>query len=138
MPLMWAHAEYVKLLRSVMDGQVFDLIPIVEERYLNGHGRKDLEVWKAVRQVKEVLAGQVLRIQAPESFRLHWSIDGWATTGDTSSTSTGIGIEFVDIAIKEDQISPVEFTFFWTCRDRWEGHNYEVRIKQKEALLLAA
>lgn len=29
MPLMWCHAEYVKLLRSVKDGRVFDLIPEV-------------------------------------------------------------------------------------------------------------
>jgi glucoamylase len=138
MPLMWAHAEYVKLLRSVTDGQVFDLIPIVAERYLNGRGRKDLEVWKAVRQVKEVVAGQVLRIQAPEPFRLHWTDDGWATASDTSSTSTEIGIEFVDIAINDDQIGPVEFTFLWTSRDRWEGHNFEVRIKPKRARVLAA
>jgi glucoamylase len=138
MPLMWAHAEYVKLLRSVTDGQVFDLIPIVAERYLNGRGRKDLEVWKAVRQVKEVVAGQVLRIQAPEPFRLHWTDDGWATASDTSSTSTGIGIEFVDIAINDDQIGPVEFTFLWTSPDRWEGRNFEVRIKPKRARVLAA
>jgi glucoamylase len=26
-PLMWAHAEYIKLLRSVRDGQVFDFVP---------------------------------------------------------------------------------------------------------------
>ena len=25
-PLMWAHAEYVKLLRSVVDNKIFDLI----------------------------------------------------------------------------------------------------------------
>jgi len=40
MPLMWAHAEYVKLLHSVMDGRVFDLIPVVAERYLKKSGRK--------------------------------------------------------------------------------------------------
>src|SRR5712664_1646173 len=33
MPLMWAHAEYIKLLRSTHDGQVFDRIPAVAERY---------------------------------------------------------------------------------------------------------
>jgi hypothetical protein len=33
MPLMWAHAEYLKLLRSTADGVVFDLIPEVAERY---------------------------------------------------------------------------------------------------------
>jgi hypothetical protein len=26
MPLLWAHSEYVKLHRSVADGQVFDLV----------------------------------------------------------------------------------------------------------------
>ncbi len=28
MPLVWAHAEYVKLLRSVTDGKVFDRISV--------------------------------------------------------------------------------------------------------------
>lgn len=32
-PLAWTHAEYVKLLRSVADGAVWDRYPIVEDRY---------------------------------------------------------------------------------------------------------
>jgi glucoamylase len=42
MPLMWAHAEYIKLLRSVRDNKVFDLIPAVADRYQGGSFR-----WKA-------------------------------------------------------------------------------------------
>jgi glucoamylase len=128
MPLMWAHAEYVKLLRSIADGHVFDLIPVVAERYLKERGRKNLEVWKPIRQVREVAAGQVLRIQASEAFRLHWTNDGWASANDTPSTSTGIGIEFADIAIHENQSAPVQFTFFWAGSNRWEGRDYEVCI----------
>jgi glucoamylase len=71
MPLMWAHAEYIKLLRSTANGQIFDLIPIVAGRYVSKKGRNDLEVWKPVRQVRQVAAGQVLRVQAPAPFRLH-------------------------------------------------------------------
>jgi glucoamylase len=138
MPLMWAHAEYVKLLRSLVDGRVFDLIPVVAERYLEKHGRKDLEVWKPTRQVREVSAGQVLRIQAPASFRLHWTNDGWVSASDTRSTSTGLGIEFADIAIPGNQSAPVEFTFFWTGSNRWEGHNYQVGIQRKHAGSVAA
>src|SRR6185312_3556943 len=138
MPLMWAHAEYVKLLRSVADGGVFDLIPVVAERYLKGRGRKDLEVWKPTRQVREVTAGQVLRIQATDSFRLHWTNDGWVSTSDTPSSSTAIGIAFADIAIGVHQSAPVQFTFFWTGSNRWEEHNYEVRIHQKHVLAVAA
>jgi glucoamylase len=138
MPLMWAHAEYVKLLRSVADGQVFDLIPVVAERYLKKRGRKNLEVWKPTRQVREVTVGQVLRIQAPESFRLHWTNDSWVSASDTPSTSTEIGIEFADIAIHGNQSAPVQFTFFWTGSNRWEGHNYDVRINQKHTRAVAA
>jgi len=32
-PLVWAHSEYIKLLRSVSDGQVFDRISVVADRY---------------------------------------------------------------------------------------------------------
>jgi len=32
-PLAWSHAEYVKLLRSIADRQVWDFYPIVAERY---------------------------------------------------------------------------------------------------------
>src|SRR5207247_4295537 len=34
MPLMWAHAEYIKLVRSLRDGRVFDLPPQTVRRYL--------------------------------------------------------------------------------------------------------
>jgi glucoamylase len=138
MPLMWAHAEYVKLLRSVLDGHVFDLIPVVAERYLKKRGRKNLEVWKPTRQVREVTAGQVLRIQSPESFRLRWTNNGWVSASDTPSTSSGIGIEFADIAIPGNQSTPVQFTFFWTGSNRWEGHNYEVSINQTHIRAVAA
>ena len=32
-PLAWTHAEYVKLVRSIADQQVWDYYPIVAERY---------------------------------------------------------------------------------------------------------
>src|ERR1035437_1810026 len=69
MPLMWAHAEYIKLLRSVRDGKVSDLIPEVAKRYLgNGENRCKLEIWKPMRQVRSVKRGFTLRIQAPARF----------------------------------------------------------------------
>ena len=54
------------------------------------------------------------------------------------STSTGLGIEFADIAIPGNQKAPVQFTFFWPGTNRWEGHNYEVRVNQKHTSAVAA
>lgn len=138
MPLMWAHAEYIKLLRSVADGRVFDCIPAVAERYLQGRGRKDLEVWKPIRQVREVTSGQSLRIQWPAPFRLHWSTDDWQTANDVASTPTGLGIEFVDITVPPDQRAHIRFTFFWTESGQWEGRDYEVSVRQERTRAAAA
>ena len=131
MPLMWAHAEYIKLLRSAFDGQVFDFIPEVANRYLGDRRACNLlEIWKPNRQVCAVKKGYTLRIQAPAPFRLHWSRDEWQTVEDTPSFPTALGIEFVDIPIPPTQRAPIRFTFFWPASDRWEGRDYEVAILQ--------
>jgi glucoamylase len=36
MPLVWAHAEYAKLVRSLHDGRVFDMPQQGYERYVRG------------------------------------------------------------------------------------------------------
>jgi glucoamylase len=128
MPLMWAHAEYIKLLRSVADGQVFDLIPIVAARYLAGKGRQDLEIWKPVRHVRRIPRGKTLRIQAPRPFLLHWSSNEWEVARDTASVSTSLGIHFVDISVRPTQEAPIRFTFLWTDKDHWEKRDYEVMV----------
>jgi glucoamylase len=129
MPLMWAHAEYIKLLRSIADGQVFDLIPKVSERYYSGEGRKDLEVWKPIRQVKSVKRGHVLRIQAPSPFLLRWTTDEWENASDTRGASTGLGIYYVDIPISQEQTAHIHFTFYWNDRENWEGRDYSVLVE---------
>ena len=52
MPLVWAHAEYVKLLRSVTDGKVFDRISVVAERYGRGKRPSPIEVFRLDRQLQ--------------------------------------------------------------------------------------
>ena len=129
MPLMWAHAEYIKLLRSVRDGKVSDLIADVAKRYLGERADSRLfGVWKPARQVRSVKRGYVLRIQVPVSFRLHWSGDEWQTPTDSLSSTTTLGVEFVDVPIPTAQQAPIRFTFYWTATERWEGRDYVVAV----------
>ena len=94
-PLMWAHADYIKLLRSVHDKQVFDFIPEVARRYQDGSFRGDLEIWKPNRQVSQISRGMVLRIQTPGGFKLRWSQDGWRTITESNSIATDVGVSFL-------------------------------------------
>jgi glucoamylase len=129
MPLMWAHAEYIKLLRSVGDGKVSDMIDDVAKRYLGERNDCRLfEVWKFTRQARTVKRGYVLRIQAQAAFRLHCSNDEWQTVKDSASSATTLGVEFVDIPISGAQEAPIRFTFYWTLSNSWEGRDYVVTV----------
>ena len=130
MPLMWAHAEYIKLLRSTLDRRVFDLVPEIASRYTgNAKPRNLLEIWKPNRQVRSVKRGHILRVQVPAAFRLHWSDDEWRSAKTTPSSAELSGINFVDIPITNEQQAPIRFTFYWTADDRWEGRDYTVNLE---------
>ena len=128
MPLMWAHAEYMKLLRSVSDGEVFDRVRGVAERYQPRRERPPLEVWTFRRRVRSVRPGTCLRIQARPSFRLRWTAGEWSAASDSASTPTGLGIEFVDVPLAPGQAAPLRFTFFWPEAGRWEGRDFQIEM----------
>lgn len=130
-PLMWAHAEYIKLLRSASDGRVFDTIDEVRDRYLKpGRKPSHLRVWKRERRVSSVSVGDRLRIQATEPFTLHWSNDEWQHVNDTASISTPLGFEYVDIEVGANAQAPIRFTFNWRETRQWEGRDYSVAIEK--------
>ena len=129
MPLVWAHAEYLTLLRSAHDGEVFDRIPSVERRYAMGNAHSNLEVFKLRRQVKSVKAGCVLRIIAQQHFRVVWSADGWKTAATLESTALGFAGSYADLPTREKQTGQLSFTLFWTEENRWEGRNFDVAIE---------
>ncbi|MGH9321725.1 MAG: glycoside hydrolase family 15 protein [Vicinamibacteria bacterium] len=130
MPLMWAHAEYIKLLRSQRDGKVFDLVPEVAERYRGPLPQAPLEVWKFNRQPATVPAGFRLRVLAHAAFRLRSTQDGWRHFEDRTSTATALGVHFVDVLIRRAQAAPVAFTFYWMDTGRWEGKNFRVDVME--------
>jgi glucoamylase len=132
MPLVWAHAEYLKLLRSIEDGRVFDRIPEVEKRYSHPlpSGAR-IEVWKLHHRPSHVPVGTTLRIQAAEPFRLHWSVDRWTTVEDTESTPTRLDLHYVDLATEDRDGRSFVFTMFWSGRDVWEGRDYSVDIDRR-------
>ena len=126
-PLVWAHSEYLRLLRSRHDGKVFDLIPEVAQRYAR-QPESRIEFWLPVHPMSRVRKDCSLRICGPEPFRLRWTQNNWADWQDADSSPSGVGAEFLDIpesAIK----SGVDFTFFWKVRNRWEGRDYRVEAR---------
>ncbi|MGA8302981.1 MAG: glycoside hydrolase family 15 protein [Thermoplasmata archaeon] len=126
-PLAWAQAEYITLLRSATDGEVFDTVPAVRERYIDGTSpRRAFEVWKFNRQPRTVRPDETLRVIADRPFRLHASDDDWKSPVDIDSLDSGIGLSFVDLLPLETAGRTWRFTFYWRLDNRWEGRDFAV------------
>lgn len=78
-PLVWAHAEYVKLLYSKVNGSVFDRIEQLYDRYLRRRVRSDLVICKFNHKLRAIRSDQRLRLEVHAPAELRWSADEWAT-----------------------------------------------------------
>jgi glucoamylase len=129
MPLVWAHAEYLKLRRSLRDGRLFDLPPQTVRRYLTDKTVSPRMVWRFNHKIRSLPAGKILRIETMAAGRIHWSANDWQSVEDASTHDTGLGLHIVDLptaALAES--AQVRFTFYWPAAERWEQKDYTVRV----------
>jgi glucoamylase len=131
-PLVWAHAEYLKLLRSVADGHVFDRISVVAERYGVPAERRTfvntIEIFQLGRPITAIVHGETLRIVDAQRFRVVYTTDGWATKSATDAHVVGKPGAYADIPTRAGQTGSIVFTLFWPEENRWLGYNCEVAI----------
>ena len=133
MPLVWAHAEYLKLLRSALDGKVFDRIDPVYERYCEPDGlgrvRRNLEIYSLRRPIQKIGADDTLRVLDGNRFDLVWSADGWQTVQTEASRSLGSAGYSAEIAPGQRAGGgDIECTLHWPEQGRWLGYNIEVKV----------
>jgi len=129
-PLVWAHAEYIKLRRSLRDGRIFDQPPQTVKRYLIDKVRCQHFLWILHNKVHSLPCGKTLRIALPSPAVVHWSTDEWKTSFDTHTRDTGLGMHFVDLPTDRMPVAqPVVFTFRWDADGRWEEVNYTVTVE---------
>lgn len=129
MPLAWAHAEHVKLLRSLADGRVFDMPAQARQRYQVEGVRSRHCVWRFNNKCCSVTAGSVLRVELLAPASVHWTADGWRTIHDTPTRDSGLGMHFADLETAAlGAGAEVVLTFYWPGESRWEGTDYRVAI----------
>ncbi len=129
MPLVWAHGEYVKLCRSLADGAVFDMPRQTAARFAGKPAQSPYTIWRFNHKCRAMPAGQTLRVEVLATAVLHWSDDEWATTHDTETRDTGLGLHLADLPTADlTDGQTIQFTFYWPETDRWEGQDFTVKI----------
>src|SRR5271166_2278927 len=129
MPLVWAHAEYVKLLRSLTDGAVFDMPPHTLRRYVRGKSQARCRPWRPDSPVASIPTGRALRIDLAQSSVVVYTRDGWKTQAEVSTRDTGVGLFVAEIST-EGMTRGESVVFTWRDAQTgvWHGRNHEVAI----------
>jgi glucoamylase len=109
MPLVWAHAEHIKLLRSLADGAVFDLPPQPVRRYQRTHHTPRVQSWRPDWRTDTVPAGRVLRVELPQPSVVAWSSDLWSTRNEVATSDCGLGVHVAELPTHT--AGPLSFTW---------------------------
>jgi len=129
-PLVWAHSEYIKLLRSLKDGKIFDQPPQTVKRYRVEKRKAVYWEWRFNNKCRILPAGKTLRVATLVPAVVHWSHDGWQTSNDVTARNTGLGIYLADLPTKGmDAGHMLMFTFYWPEAKRWEGTDFSIIIQ---------
>jgi len=130
MPLVWAHAEHLKLRRSLRDGRVFDAPMQTTRRYVIDRRESLYAFWRFNHKPRAIRNGRRLRLETLVPTIVHWSTDGWRTTHDTEARATGLGEYVTDLATEALPVGTrIDFTFYWPEVDRWEQTDFRVIVE---------
>ncbi|WP_373331280.1 glycoside hydrolase family 15 protein [Salmonirosea aquatica] len=128
MPLVWAHAEYIKLCCSIKEKKVFDLPQPVYARYVENKQESAQVAWRFTQPITTLPVGRGLRIETRAAAMIHWTADNWETSKKISTRDTGLGIYFADLPVRKKKSGRIEFTFYWEEAECWEGKDFTVEI----------
>ena len=130
MPLVWAHAEYIKICRSLNEKEVFDMPPQTKSRYLDDKVKSPYALWNFNNKCRTIPQGKILRIETLTSAMVRWSTDNWKTTNDTFTKDTNLGVHFVDLLTQDLPVGgKIHYTFYWKDANKWENVNFLIEVR---------
>jgi len=128
MPLLWAHAEFLKLLIAREHGKPVELLDAVAARY--GHGAvREASVWHWRHEVPiaRLEAGKALRIEDRVPFTLHFGFNGWKELQDREAAVGPFGLWIAELSAAE--LAPHgELNFTRHYNGAWEGEDHSVQL----------
>jgi glucoamylase len=142
MPLLWAHAEFLKLLVAREHRHPVEQLKSVALRYAawrhNGqgrHGEPGEQIdgstgawhWRDEVPVLQLEAGRSLLVEAREPFTLQLGFDGWQRAEARVAVQLPFGLWGVRLSAPELS-SFAEFNFTRRFGEGWEGVDHRVTL----------
>ncbi|HEY8857130.1 MAG TPA: glycoside hydrolase family 15 protein [Rugosibacter sp.] len=129
MPLVWAHAEFIKLARSRELKTPCDRPAAVWKRYQGRQPTIKRAIWMLRFPITLLPVGQELRICLPGPAQVHYGVNGWNGITDIETIDSGLGLYAADLPTAQLQAGQsIDFTFYWNTLQRWEGCDFHIEI----------
>jgi glucoamylase len=131
MPLVWAHSEYIKLLRSIHEGKVWDLPPQTVQRYQVEKRTASFQIWTQVQKRGWLSPSKDLRVDLPVAACIRWTASGGS--GDMQTYDTGFGLHTATVPCAtiahagriEISIEPKD-----AASDKLEAQSFIIHVKE--------
>ena len=122
MPLVWAHAEYLKLAASRQRGRPFDRPTAVWERYRGERPLLKRMIWTEQAPLAQLPEGCALTIALREPGTVRWGLDGWQDTREQQTRANPLGLHLLEIDTPRLRLGRrLDFTYrngvTWAGRD---------------------
>jgi glucoamylase len=129
MPLVWAHAEFIKLVRSRELGRPFDRCEALWARYRGQRPSIERAFWTVQAAIDRMPAGASLRVCLPAAGTVHWGLDGWTGVRETPTREGGLGLHVAELPTAGLHAGQrVDFTYRLGAEAAWAGRDYHVAV----------
>jgi glucoamylase len=127
MPLVWAHAEYLKLLASRKLQRPFDRPESVWRRYGGERPPLTRVIWAEQAPVSELPEDCALTLALRDPGIVRWGIDGWQDVREQSTRANPLGLHLLEIDAQRLRAGRhIDFT--WRKGTRWVGRDFCVQV----------
>lgn len=133
MPLVWAHAEFLKLVHARNAKRPMELLAAVENHLKARNVESRTWHWRAVAPFDALPAGCDLLIDMAVPFLLHMGFDGWHSTEDRTSVPLPFGRH--GIRFKTGELAGrgiLDFTLYFLDEKHWEGVDHQIALPARE------
>lgn len=136
MPLVWTHAEFLKLLVAREAGFPVERLREVEARYAEPRPANEWR-WRNETPVSELPPGRDLVLESASPFTLHCGHDGWQDVRDLEAVEGGFSLWLVRLH-EADLRSHATLEFTRRFGNGWEGRDHIVHLQHpvQQALTL--
>lgn len=128
MPLVWAHAEFIKLCLSTAAGAPIDRPEATWKRYKGRRPDPAFALWRPGQAIRTLRQGKELRILLNAPAIIHWGRDGWQQITDTPTENWGLA----HVAVLPTRVlkpgARIDLTLYWLDERRWQGEDFQIQI----------